>query len=89
MKILLGIIASVGVGAGLAYLFDPDQGRKRRALIRDKAVSATHSVNETLEGKARHLSNRARGLVAEARHLVLVRGRRAAERTAASVSKPA
>jgi len=88
MKILLGIIASVGVGAGLAYLFDPDQGRRRRALIRDKTASATESVNEALDGKARHWSNRARGLVAEARHLV-VRGRRAAEQKAASVTKSA
>ena len=88
MKILLGIIASVGAGAGLAYLFDPDQGRRRRAQIRDKAVSATHSMNETLEGKTRHWSNLARGYVAEARSL-FARGRRAAQETSARVAKPA
>jgi hypothetical protein len=88
MKILLGIIASLGVGAGLAYLFDPDQGRRRRAQIRDRAVSATQSANERLEAKTRHWSNLARGYVAEARSL-FARGRRAAQKTSARVAKPA
>jgi hypothetical protein len=66
MKIL-GLIATLGVGAGLAYLFDPDQGRRRRAMLRDKAVAATNSMNETVDGKLRHLSNRVRGLATEAR----------------------
>ena len=66
MKIL-SVLATLGVGAGLAYLFDPDQGPRRRAQLRDKVAGATNSMNETMEGKLRHLSNRARGLAAEAR----------------------
>lgn len=66
MKIL-GLIATLGVGAGLAYLFDPDQGRRRRALIRDKTVALSNSMEKDLEGKLRHWSNRARGVVGRAR----------------------
>jgi len=73
MKIL-GVIATLGVGAGLAYLFDPDQGRRRRALLRDKTVAVTSSMEKELEGTLRHWSNRARGVVAQARGAVRTSG---------------
>ena len=34
------ILVGAAVGTAAMYLFDPDQGRRRRALIRDKAVRA-------------------------------------------------
>ncbi|HEV8584386.1 MAG TPA: YtxH domain-containing protein [Methylomirabilota bacterium] len=78
MRKLLGLIATLGVGAGLAYMLDPERGRTRRALARDKAVAATNWMNDTLESKSRHWSNIARGYVAEAQGL-FNRGRRAAQ----------
>jgi uncharacterized membrane protein len=55
---------NVGLGAGLMYLFDPERGSRRRALVRDKAVHAW-KVTETAVGKtSRDLQNRARGLAA-------------------------
>jgi hypothetical protein len=60
------LIKGLGLGAGLMYLFDPQAGRRRRALLGDRM---THLMNEA-EGSfrvgARDLRNRARGLVAEA-----------------------
>ena len=56
----------VGLGAGLMYVLDPDRGRRRRALLRDRA---SHTVGEALDalGKnGRDVRNRARGFVAEA-----------------------
>src|SRR5262245_18052964 len=58
--------AAFGAGAGLMYLFDPDRGACRRAILRD---SATHAINKTgsAAGSAsRDLTNRARGFAAQA-----------------------
>ena len=36
---LASILGSVAIGAVAMYAFDPDKGRRRRALVRDKAYS--------------------------------------------------
>ena len=58
------------VGAAAMYFFDPQGGRRRRALLRDKAVSWANDAEHFAEKKARHLSNEARGLAHEARSFV-------------------
>ena len=58
------------VGAGAMYLLDPDRGRRRRALLRDRIVHGAHEVEDlgdSASSTARHVRNRARGLVAETR----------------------
>jgi hypothetical protein len=62
----LKLIASAGVGATFMYLLDPERGRRRRALLRDKLVSVTRKAPRAIEVSARDLANRAQGLVAEA-----------------------
>jgi len=52
------------------YLLDPQQGRRRRALLQDQIVHAKRLVRERTEGKVRDLSNRAYGVAAEARRAV-------------------
>ena len=86
MNKLFGVLVSVTVGAVAAYMLDPERGRSRRALARDKAVAATNRVNDIFEGKSRHWSNVARGYVAEARNL-FGRGQQAAEDAVGQVSK--
>ncbi len=56
----------VALGAGLMYLLDPVAGRRRRAMIRDKAVSTLYDAEDLLEGGVEDLANRARGAAAEA-----------------------
>jgi hypothetical protein len=57
------------VGAGLMALFDPNRGRRRRALLRDKATGAADVVG-TAAGKTwRDLRNRAEGVAARGRGL--------------------
>jgi hypothetical protein len=64
---LLGTIGlGAGLGAGLMYLLDPQGGRGRRALARDKAVSKLKTGGESALKKSRHLSNRTKGLVSVA-----------------------
>lgn len=63
------IIATVGLGAGLMYLFDPASGRRRRAMLRDKAVRGAHVTRDALGVTSRDMENRIRGLTAEVRRL--------------------
>jgi hypothetical protein len=70
MKSIIGILAAFGAGAALMYLFDPNGGNRRRALIRDKAVGLSHDVRETVNSRTRDLSNRAKGLVHNAKALI-------------------
>jgi uncharacterized membrane protein len=53
------------LGATLMYLFDPDRGRYRRAIARDKAASGMSHLGDTTEVTLRDLRNRTVGLFAE------------------------
>jgi osmotically-inducible protein OsmY len=66
MRKLLGL---VGLGAALTYFFDPEQGRRRRAMTRDRfAAFFRRRVRET-ERLGRSASAQAEGLVQKAKHL--------------------
>lgn len=52
----------LGIGTVVMYLLDPDRGKRRRALLRDKCVSATRRTGEVIEVTASDLSNRAQGI---------------------------
>jgi uncharacterized membrane protein len=49
------------------YLFDPDRGRRRRALARDKFASARARLAEAADVTKRDVQNRTTGVVAELR----------------------
>lgn len=38
------LLIAAAIGAGLMYLLDPDGGRRRRALARDKAVHLKNTI---------------------------------------------
>jgi uncharacterized membrane protein len=61
------LLISAGVGAGMSYLFDPDRGRRRRALLRDQMSRATHRTTDAIDATSSDVSNRARGLRASVR----------------------
>ena len=64
MKSNAAMLTGIGVGAGMAYLFDPAMGRRRRAGVRDTVVRAAHKSGDALDAASRDLANRTRGLVA-------------------------
>lgn len=43
----------LGLGAAAMYLMDPEQGRRRRALARDKLLEARRAIRERAEGRTR------------------------------------
>jgi hypothetical protein len=64
------LTAGFGMGALLMYMLDPAQGRRRRALARDQVTHFVTEAEKKMEAKARHWSNRARGVVAETKSAV-------------------
>jgi hypothetical protein len=68
---LRGAIGGVGLGvclgATLMYLFDADNGRRRRALARDRTTRALHRGGRRVKATARDLTHRARGAAVGAR----------------------
>ena len=67
MKTLLRIAAAAATGALVMYFMDPDRGRRRRALVRDKTMAAGSEVGELARTKSRRVADRTRGLVARTR----------------------
>ena len=67
MKGILAIMSGLGVGAALMYLFDPEEGNRRRAVLRDKATSMSNKAQDAMSGRVQDMSNRAKGLLHETR----------------------
>lgn len=55
-------LAGAAIGAAAMYLSDPDRGRRRRALIRDKVVSTAHRSQGVISTASRDLANRMQGM---------------------------
>ena len=70
MKGILAVLAGFGIGAAAMYLLDPQGGNRRRALMRDKAIKFNRQTREALEGKAKDLSNRTKGVMHELKSVV-------------------
>lgn len=64
MSYAKGLIQGLLAGAVLTYVFDPQLGRTRRAQLRDKAVRASHEVEDATLLGGHDLANRARGVMA-------------------------
>ena len=64
------LASGVGLGAALMYLFDPDKGRRRRALLRDRAVHVYHKTADGLRYASRGIAQRAEALSARTRSLL-------------------
>ena len=63
-------LCGAALGAAVMYFLDPQGGRRRRALVRDKAVSYANQAGEYADKTARDIGNRATGLAHEARRMV-------------------
>jgi uncharacterized membrane protein len=63
-RLLLGAAAA---GAFSMYLLDPDHGRRRRAVMRDRLASGMSRLDDATSVASRDLRNRARGVAHEVR----------------------
>lgn len=62
---LLRLLAGLGIGAAGMYFFDPQQGKRRRALARDQWTHLKTQVPKEVDRKMRHLQNQAQGALHE------------------------
>ena len=63
------LLGGLGLGAALMYVLDPERGKRRRAIVRDKALSGAHKAGDRLAARSRDVANRARGVAAELKSL--------------------
>jgi osmotically-inducible protein OsmY len=66
MRKLLGLI---GLGAALTYFFDPQQGRRRRAMAKDRIAAMFRRTAQRGESLGSGVSAEAQGLASKASHL--------------------
>ncbi len=64
------LVIGIAAGAALMYFMDPVQGRRRRALFKDKAYSASVQTKKVIDARTHDLSNRAEGLRVKASRLL-------------------
>ncbi len=64
---LEGFIGGLALGTALMFLLDPQAGRRRRALIRDKFVRGGHELSETGDEMQARVRNKMKGIAAETR----------------------
>lgn len=66
MRKTLLVMGSAAVGAALAYLFDPDRGKSRRAQLSDQVKSQIRDATESVRAQADYQAGVARGAFHEA-----------------------
>lgn len=64
MKIKM-LLTTLGVGAGIAYFFDPRQGENRRELLRDRANNLVNRMDDSIYTAVEDTRNKTRGVLSE------------------------
>ena len=67
----IALLAGFSAGVAVTYFFDPEQGKRRRALLRDQVAKWTRVTSESVQGRTKDLSIRAQGAAIEARRSLL------------------
>lgn len=67
MNSVFRLVATFAAGAAAMYYLDPTVGRRRRALVRDQAVSACHDAEHFARAKSRRAADRVQGVMAKTR----------------------
>jgi uncharacterized membrane protein len=70
MKSLTGIVLAAATGALATHFLDPQQGRRRRAVLRDKVMSRVGKLDEAGRVVAQDLRNRTQGTIVDLWHRV-------------------
>ena len=61
---IITTISAIAAGATAMYYFDPAQGKRRRALVRDKVMSASRRTTDATRARGRQFASRVKGWTA-------------------------
>lgn len=67
LKLFKNSLALAGVSAGVMYLFDPDRGKRRRSLLRDKVTHFRKKIGKGADVTLRDMEHRLYGATCELR----------------------
>lgn len=58
----LSIVTALAAGAALMFYLDPSEGRRRRALVRDRSLALKRDAKDFMENQSTHADDGAYGL---------------------------
>lgn len=64
-------IASLGLGAGLMYIFDPDIGKRRRAAVRDGVKDSVSKTTDAIKNGSQELKKKANWFASGVKHRLI------------------
>ncbi len=67
LSTLRNVALAFAAGALVMYLLDPNTGRRRRAVIRDRSASMGRDAGTYVRGKTKRAADRVKGLAARTR----------------------
>lgn len=67
MTNLAKLAIAFAAGAAAMYWFDPQTGRRRRALVRDQGIAARHELERIARAKTKRAGDRLHGVAARTR----------------------
>ena len=67
---VLFVAGGIGLGAGIVYVLDPNRGRRRRGLVRDRITHLVGVADYALGATVRDVTNRTRGVIVESRAML-------------------
>jgi uncharacterized membrane protein len=59
------LLTTIGLGAGMMYFLDPQQGTRRRAMVRDRANRFVTNLDDSIDRAMEDARNRTRGMLSE------------------------
>jgi hypothetical protein len=63
MKRLFSTLAALAAGAAAMYYLDPETGRRRRVVTRDRIGAASRDASSAARSKGKHTADRIKGLM--------------------------
>lgn len=66
----LSTLSGALIGAAAMYYMDPTTGRRRRALVRDRAVALSHDAGHRAKAQGRRAADHLRGVAAWSRSML-------------------
>jgi hyperosmotically inducible protein len=67
MNTVMRLATALAAGAAIMYYFDPEAGRRRRAMARDKSVGAGRDVQDLVRTRSKQATDRLQGAAARTR----------------------